>query len=248
MVYLVPLVGLFFGTIILGGNQAGRAVGTLGEPNALSAASVFILPFIWFTTKQPIKAAATLVSLIIIFLSGSRSGLLALIIQFTFLFLTRKSSTLKSLIISLLILASSMILPIIEGGGGFENRREVWLTALFAAWQSPILGNGFGNVEQALDQASIKLNNNVQYQYVDSTHNFLLDFLVQGGLVALIMILVLIFTTLRHLVRKDDKLLLTTLLGVLTVMSFNPTSVVTLIAFWWLLGQGLASKGETLRA
>jgi O-antigen ligase len=146
----------------------------------------------------------------------------------------------KTVIISIILIAFSLILPILEGGGWFENRSEVWSTALSAGLQRPIYGSGFGNIEYTLKEASRLINNNIQYQYVDSSHNFILDFWVQGGLLGTVLILSTIFLTLLGLTRKKDRLLLSSFLGVLTVMGFNPVSVVTLLALWYLIGQGFS--------
>lgn len=240
-VYLISLLGLFLGTLIMGGNEAGRAVGTLGEPNALAGAAIFIWPFAWFyriPSKFPIKWIYLLIVLVVIFLSGSRSGLLALAIQVIFLTLTSLRSTTKSTILCLILIALGFILPLVEGGGWFENRSQVWSTALISGLQNPIFGSGFGNMEYTLKQTSRLINNNIQYQYVDSSHNFLLDFWVGGGILGLILIISILYISLLGLTRSKNRLLLCAFLGVLTVMSFNPVSVVTLLAFWFLIGQG----------
>lgn len=229
----LPLFGLLISIPILGGNEAGRPIGTLGEPNALAAAAVFLWPFGFFGGPKKIKFAALALGLIIILLSGSRSGLLAFALQVLFLATSRFSYT-KALILSFVLLGLTLVLPFLEGGGWFENRSEVWKTAFHAGLRSPIIGNGFGNVEHALKGTSQKLNNNIQYQYVDSSHNFLLDFWVQGGLLGLLLITTLIYISISKMLRFKSKQLVV-FIGVLAVMSFNPVSVVTLLAFWYLL-------------
>lgn len=232
--FLLALLGLLIGALIMGGNEAGRAVGTLGEPNALAGAAIFIWPFAFLNPLSP------LITLIILILSGSRSGLLAFAIQVIFLSLiTLRSTTVARIVILCLILmVSSLILPFTQTESHWaENRSEVWKTALFAGLQSPIFGSGFGNMEFTLKDTSKLINNNIQYQYVDSSHNFLLDYWVQGGILGLILIISTLYFTLLGLIRRKNILLLCSFLGILTVMSFNPVSVVTLLTFWFLVGQ-----------
>lgn len=237
-IYLLSLILILATIPFLGGNENGRAVGLMGEPNALAASAIFILPFVFFKQKNFIKIIGVISALIIIFLSGSRSGLIAILIQFIFLFLTSKYSLKKGFIVSFVLLTLSLSLPIIEGGGWFENRAVIWQTALLTGLESPILGHGFGNIEHALHQTSITLNNMIQYQLVDSSHNIFLDFWVQGGFVGLFLFIVILIQAFKKLISQSKTLELTALIGLLTVMSFNPVSVVTLVGFWWIIGQG----------
>lgn len=135
----------------------------------------------------------------------------------------------------------SLFLPFAQNPDWFENRSLIWQTALEAGQASPIIGTGFGNIQNPIHQAALKLGNPVQYQVVDSSHNFLLDFWVQGGLVGVISILFLIGFALAGLKRQNRLVETTALLGMITAMLFNPVSVVNLLAFWWLIGQGFSS-------
>jgi O-antigen ligase len=257
-VFLISLSGLLMGTLILGGNEAGRAIGTLGEPNALAAAAVFIWPFAaayigQIRHKTLAQGFTLIVALMIVLLSGSRSGLLAFFLQILFLSLMRfyPKTLSKTVIACLIILLLSFVLPIIDSTTKlapelkwFENRAEIWETAIAAGISSPILGFGIGNIEYALNGTSKALYNNIQYQVIDSAHNFLLDFWVQGGIIGLGSILVILYFSITGLIKKQKKILLCTFIGILTVMSFNPVSVVTLLAFWFLIGQGLFKKAD----
>lgn len=240
LIYPIFITLLLTTTIFLGGNENGRTIGTLGEPNALAATAIFILPFILFIQKNLIKILGFIVVLVIIFLSGSRSGLVAISMQSIFIVFNRgfKLSVFRSFIISLILFVLSLSLPIIEGGGWFENRAIIWQTAFFAGFNSPIIGNGFGNIDNALRQTSIVMNSLVQHEFVDSSHNLFLDFWVQGGIVGLIALIAIIFFSIKNLIHQSKMLELTLLLGLIGVLSFNPASVVTLVAFWWVVGQG----------
>ncbi len=232
--YIIPLFGLFASSLILGPDENGRSFGTLGEPNALAASAIFLVPFVWFSR---FKLISLIIILGTILMSGSRSGLVAFGIQAVFLIFSRFSVS-KTVVICLILVIFSLSFPFIEGGGWYENRAEVWQTALVAGFINPLFGSGFGNIEEILPKTSEIINNNVHYQYTDSSHNFLLDYWVSGGLIGLISIGYLLFGSLKNFAVKGKKLELAVLLGLITVMSFNPVSVVTLVAFWWLIGQG----------
>lgn len=231
---------LFLGTIILGVNQSGRAFGTLGEPNALAATAVFIFPFIFFPYKWFIKLGSLLTTITIILLSGSRAGLIAFFIQIIFilLHLKFKLSIKVAIIISIILISLSLTLPFTQSSSWFENREQVWQTSFKAGLDSLLIGHGFGSVQDTIHKTSVKLNNNVQYQVVDSSHNFLLDYWIQGGAVAVFSILMLIGLSIHGLISHRRFLELTAFLGLITTMLFNPLSVVNLLAFWWLIGQG----------
>ena len=151
----------------------------------------------------------------------------------------------KALTIALILMLSSLILPFFDKSKIFENRLEVWQVSLKTAWQKPILGWGFGNVEYALEKTAKSFNYNfVRYQYVDSAHNLWLDWFIQGGAIGLLIIIFLTFKAFINLSVLNHKRELVALLGIITAMSFNPASIVTLAAFWWLIGLGFSNKSS----
>lgn len=236
--YFFSFTFLIMGTIILGFNENNRAFGTLGEPNALAATALFIWPFVFFKGQRSVKIASFLLCLVIIYLSGSRAGLVGFMIEIVFIVLTQalKLSLLKTAFISLVLVFLALFLPFAENSGWFENRGQIWQTAITAGLKSPIIGYGFGNIQDPIRQTAAELNNNVQYQIVDSAHNFLLDFWIQGGAVAVISILLLILLSIQGMIIHKREIELVAFFGLITAMLFNPVSVVNLLAFWWLIG------------
>lgn len=221
-----------------------RFVGTLGEPNTLAAVAVFFWPFIFSSGEKSKKLLAIIFAVIVIFLSGSRSGLVAFGIQLFFLCLIHfKKSVVTSFCIALFLLGISLVLPYFEQTA-YQNRQEIWRIALASGFAKPILGWGFGNTEIALANTAERLNSVVATLYVDSAHNFLLDWLVQGGILGLGLLLIFIWLAIKNYLLKKQILELTLLLGVMTSMSFNPVSVVTLIVFWWLIGNSFLKKSK----
>jgi hypothetical protein len=247
----ILVLQLILSIIIDSGN--GRAVGTLGEPNALSASVLFVWPFLLFPTSQNVirkkkvagrgrsrlihQAVGIVVSILIILLSGSRSGLVAFVIQVLFLSLLFFKINFKTAaIVVILVTSCSSILPALENNP-YENRIEIWKTALIGGYENWVFGFGFGNTEKILEMYGDKLYTGSHGYYVDSSHNFLLDFWVQGGFMGLSVIVLLLYLSLKSYIVRREKLLFTLCIGVVTVMLFNPVSVVTLLQFWWLIGQ-----------
>lgn len=237
---LFSLTVLAMSGYILGGDVNGRAFGTLGEANSLAGSAIFLLPFGLINTPKWVKPICLGLSFLIILASGSRTGVLALLIQLIFIglvyFANLKLS--KAFVLSVLLSLAILVLPIIAGGGWYENRSEIWYTSLVAGTLSPLIGHGFGNTETALHQASLILNNNIQYQFIDSAHNIFLDFWVQGGLLGVLALIIMIVFAVKQFLQRDQLKELLIILGLLTTLSFNPVSVSILIFFWWILGQG----------
>ncbi|MBI3486519.1 O-antigen ligase family protein [Candidatus Daviesbacteria bacterium] len=239
---------IFFGLILfellaslaISPNLNNRAIGTLGEPNALASFLIFLWPFLLFNAKKSLKIIGSLLVLGLVILTGSRSGLIGLGIEGIFYLLIRLSKLKQNLVVllSFVLIILSLVLPFLEGFKVYESRKEIWQTSLTAGAISPILGWGFGNTQIAISQTSKILGNNVQYQFVDSSHNFLLDFWLQAGVVGLVLVILLILQVIQNLIKNKKALEIMALLGVIIVMLFNPVSIVTLIAFWWLIGQG----------
>lgn len=237
------LLLLWGSTLIFGTTLNARIVGSLGEPNALAAQALLLWAFVAVGKDKKHILISTGIVIILLALSQSRSGIVAFFVEAAFLFLVLvlKRPYGKAVMVSFVLIAISYILPFLEHnrGGWYENRAEIWSTAVSAGLQSPFIGHGFGRVTEALKQESFRVGSNVQYQYVDSSHNFLLDVWVQGGMVGLYLLLMLIWITLSHAIRNKDTLGLTLLLGLITVMSFNPVSITSLVLFWWVIGRGI---------
>jgi O-antigen ligase len=203
---------------LIGFTIDGRIVGTIGEPNALASFVVFLFPFSGNLT----------LSIIIIFLTGSRAGLIAFVIEIIALFLVKRKFKLNKIVLicATLILFSLLIPFVTKSESIYENRSEIWTTAFVTGFKSPVFGNGFGN---------IALNSRV-----DSSHNIILDYWIQGGIIGLTAFLFLVYFTIKNFLAKKQTIYLISFLGLFTTMLFNPASVVNLIAFWWLIGVSFA--------
>lgn len=245
---LFILIALLLLSIFIG-NQNGRAVATLGEPNALAAFVVFLWPFLFFSNiesrkyRLSVRLFSILCTIAIIFLSGSRSGIIAFIIQLFFLTTSTvgKIKLKPAVLVTLFLILLTYTLPFL-GTNLYENRADIWQTAIIAGTQFPILGSGFGNMEVTLNQTTHQLHNSLVGYSLDSAHNVFLDWWVQGGTAGISIILTLLFFTIKNFYLQNRRFELLLLFGIITAMSFNPASVVTLIEFWWLIGSSFGRQ------
>lgn len=239
--YALVLVVTFISSLFLGNSNVGRSIGTLGEPNALAAFIVFLWPFLFFAPihkyRTYIQISCLILSLLIIFLSGSRSGLIAFIIQAMFYLSFKVSKNMRlSLVIGLLLIGMAYLLPMFEAVT-YENRLVIWQTAFTSGLMSPVTGGGFGNTELLLRSVIEREHNSLVGYYVDSSHNIFLDWWVQGGLVGVGILAGLFIFAIKNFYIRKATFELMLFLGLLTVFSLNPVSVVSLIHLWWLIGQ-----------
>lgn len=228
--------------IVFGPEENSRYFSTLGEPNSMAASALFLWPLTLMWPGKKLKFVALSLALLLVLLSGSRSALLGLSLQLILLIPNIQSFFKQKLILAVFLLASSMVLPFVEGEGWFENRAEIWKTAIRAGSESFLLGNGFGNLGHALKNESIKLNNNIQYQFIDSSHNILLDFWIQAGFAGLASLIAILALAYYYLVRKREFALAVSLTGLLASFMFNPLSIVCVFYLWWLLGQAFSRR------
>ncbi len=242
-IIFVILAVQFVFTLLIDGGVNSRGIGTLGEPNALAATIIFVWPFLYFTKNKKekiFKTASILLAFVIIFASGSRSGMVTFILQILFILLTTrfKFSMKKSVVICLIFLGFSFVLPFIGKNGIYENRGEIWQSSIIAGLKKSILGHGFGNTEYVFKNVIKRNKNNLNGSYVDSAHNIFLDWFIQGGVVGLIILIFILLRTFLSFLKSKNIRNIVLLLGIIAALSFNPASIVSLVALWWLIGQG----------
>ena len=214
--------------ILLGFTKDGRIVGTIGEPNALASFVVFLFPF----------HGNIIISLILIFLSGSRAGLIAFALELIAIFLIKRRVKVgKVFLISIFLILTSLVFPFLnKPDSPLENRAEIWRVAALSGLNKPLLGYGFGNTELAIKREAQKINSPIQNIYVDSSHNIILDWWIQGGLVGLLLFLSLTFFTIKNFIKFQKTIYLISFLGLFTTLLFNPANIVGLIELFWLIG------------
>lgn len=233
-------------------NESQRYVGTLGEPNALGAYAVFVWPYGWILVKDKkifsifIKAILIISVSVILYLSGSRSGLIGFVIQIMFLILLRKYQFKKAAVICLIAILVSYIFPFFQNNV-YENRIEVWKSAIAAGAVNPLIGNGFGNTEIALHKAAHSKGLPIQYYYFDSSHNLFFDWWVQAGIFGILSISAIVFFAFKNFIFREKKLEFILIIGLISCFSFNPANVTGLLAFWFLAGKGFEKVSISTR-
>lgn len=253
-IYIGSFIAICIGALIYGSNSVDRLIGSLGEPNALGAVIVMLFPFLFLSFKEIwVRVIGVIGAIGVINFSESKSALIALSLQILFILLIKvfKGKYFLASIICFILLALSLTLPILERryflrtntdpfAYRFEDRAEIWQVTLNAGLDSPLFGSGLESIQEKIKKTAIKMNVNAQYQTIDSSHNLLLDYFLWGGAVGLGLLGGLGALAIRNMIQKKMLLELTVFLGLLTVLSFNPTTVSVLAGFWWIIGRSFA--------
>lgn len=255
-VYVTSFIAVCLTALVFGSNSAGRLIGSLGEPNAFGAVVVFMLPFVLILKKMRLRILFVLAALLVVNFTQSKSALIGIGLELLFLALLKmKFKFAISVTICSILLVLSLILPISERyyflktndnpfNYRFEDRAQIWQVSLIAGSESPVFGTGIESVQNRIAKESKLLNADIQYQTIDSAHNIFLDFWIWGGGTGLALLIGLIILTLGNLIRKRMTVETAVMIGLLAVLSFNPTTVSILAAFWWIIGRSFAEKTD----
>lgn len=231
---------LLLSSLVLVNLVTGRSIGFLGEAHSLAGVCLFLCALSLGNSSRVFKTVGVFCSVLPIILSQSRSGLIGLIVIILFYFLTGilKLSLLKGVVIVGIVLLASLFLPYLEKGAVYENRWEIWQSSINGGNKNPVLGFGIGSQDYVIRQGSREVGTLTQWQSVDSAHNIFIDYYVQMGVVGVLSLLVLIFGAVRGFIHQQNPVLLSALLGIMTVLLFNPVSIAVLAPFWFLLTVG----------
>lgn len=257
-IYLASFLGVCLGALVLGSNSAGRWIGSLGEPNALAAVIVFIFPFVFLNFKQYwLRAVFGVLALIVINFTESRSALIGLSLELLFFVSLRlfKSKILPGVFICSIIFALSLFLPLIgtkyflqttnnPRNYQFEDRSNILQVALVSGFNSPIYGSGIESIQNNIHETAKALNSEIQYQVIDSAHNILLDYWIQGGGIGVILLVILVVLAFLNQGQYNLYLEAAVLIGLIPVLSFNPMTASVLDGFWWVLGRSFVKPEE----
>jgi len=231
----------------LGVNESNRAFGTLGEPNSLAAYTLFLWPFILLSTQKVtlvVKVLTAGLVLLLLYISGSRSGLIALFSQCVFLAILYKNISHKlAFCAAVAILAISLLSPFISQTY-YENRADIWKAAVQAGYAKPVTGSGFGAIHDALSKTTAYKNTTLKARTVDSTHNIFLDWWVQGGVLGVLLLGALLYRSSSVFIAQNNTLILTIFIGILGAFLFNPMSIILHLGLWWIVGQSLAKETD----
>lgn len=244
---ILPILLIF--TVIIGPRASFRFIGPLGEANALGAAVLFLFPFTSIIKNNKLKILGIFSAVALILMTGSRIALLAFAVEVLIIFFRKfRLIFLPGITAVVLVFIFSIMLPFLPHQVPenyqlrFENRTEIWTVSFLAGFDLPVLGSGFGSIDDAIKQKARQINNFVKYQPVDSTHNLFLNWWIMAGLVGVIILFSLISISLKNLYQQKNWILFSILIGLLMIQLFNPVSIITLVHFWWLLGLATPSK------
>lgn len=211
----------------------GRFVGSMGNPNFLAGFLAMLLPFVLLIGPnrkyQPfLKIFVTGLVLIAIWLSGSRSGMMAIgFIIFSSLIYCFREQKLKNFLVG--VVAVCLVFFLFqtiksERVSIWDNRNLIWEEGIKAVVKRPILGYGQENFELIYPVAR-----NVK---VDNAHNIFIETAVSSGIVGLILFALILFTAI-----KEASVPVKLSLGAFVISGFfNPLSIAQIALFWLLLG------------
>ncbi|MCL4367534.1 O-antigen ligase family protein [Patescibacteria group bacterium] len=248
----ISLLILFVTTIFTAPDANFRFYGLLGEPNSLAAAALILFPLTVNSTKGFKLKLLSIVTFLLVLMSGSRIAVLAFIFTANVFFLRQHRRLflgLNLLLGSLLLLA--IIQPFFNSNLPYylnlAGRADIWTNSAQAFLYSPLLGFGFGSLENIIrNQAS--LNNNIlQYQTIDQVHNLLLQWLLMSGVIGTITLLFIIFRVCKNLYITHNWTFLVIIVSLLLIQLFNPVSVAILIWQWWIFGKFYDLKTNQLQ-
>lgn len=238
LLFLIVQLG---GDFVFGANDVGRSFGLLGEPNSLAAAAVFAFPILFIKkNKKKLTYLCLLLIVVVLVISGSRSGVMAFLVQCFFLVAAWRFPKRYGIVTlsAILLIILTLFTPFLASNA-HESRVEIWYAAMLSFLHNPVIGGGFGNIDTLLHKESLMFASYISERYVDSSHNIFLDILIQSGLVGMGAFLYLLGRSFITFFFQRDTVALCLLLGFITVLSFNPVSVWILLVFWYLLGQGI---------
>lgn len=220
-------------------NYNGRLAGLLGNPNFAAGFLVLSFPYFWHYSSFKIPRWLTsLIFLLALLLTGSRSGLIAFLATNLFLIIKKISLSKfilagSGLVLSLLILVSGF------RSSPFENRIAIWQKGVQAIAKKPLLGWGLENFETAFQSTLTKKDFNLRNIRVDRAHNLFLEIAINSGLVGFSVYLLIIYQTLKTLWKGKEEIWLKTnliaLISFLILAQFNVLNLNEYLFFYFSL-------------
>ncbi len=175
---------------ILSYNQ--RPIGTLGEPSAVAGFLILGLPILAYSLHQPVILSISLLATVVaIFLTGSKAGILALLAELlVFYFFWKKGLPFKKLLLgfSLILFVSVGIIGVWQekGKSPFEDRWLIWKLGIEAIKEKPLFGYGAEGIISVYETQYQKIDRTLEGMIVERSHNLFLDVILFSGLVGLV--------------------------------------------------------------
>jgi O-antigen ligase len=185
----------------------GRQAGTFGNPNFAAGFLALSFPYLLFQPKikQLIKFILSLIFLVALLFTQSRSGLLAFSVVLV-LFLTKKYKNNLLLIFPTIIISSIILFSLFTRYSPNTSQIRIWQKAVLAINQRPTYGYGLERFEIAFEKTLIRNKDFDFYNVrVDKAHNEILEQGVSGGIITMIVYIGLLIMTLLSLYKHKNK-------------------------------------------
>ena len=192
----------------------GRATATIGQPNLLGGILASVIPIIYGLLKSSkFKSKWNLISLAIlftgVFITGSRGAIIGIAI-FAYLeafsFIRNKKIRISWIVVPFLLFALLVLTPPIDTekldlpynverflsfkdrNGLYDKRFDLWGVGIRAFKDRPIFGYGNANFQNVYPMYLDPMNDKkeVLFLEVESSHNQIVDILVETGLIGLL--------------------------------------------------------------
>lgn len=207
----------------------GKALGTLGEANAVAGYLAMGMYFIY----QSFPKRFLLLPSILILISGSRSGIISLAVFLTTFLRNFKFRFKKIITPSIILLLATLILvvSISRGPSPFEDRGLIWELGVNKILERPILGWGAESGEALYDIAFYQIHIPLFNLIVDRAHSLVLDILMWSGVAGLIFFVKWLYLSYKE-VDSEKKIAILTFI---VYSLFQPLSVVHWVLFMILI-------------
>jgi O-antigen ligase len=197
-----------------------RITGTYDDPLGLAYAMAALLPVVWYLFKHNSKpvvriflAAAGLIFLYSLVLTGARSGILIALVLMVLIALREKHAVLYLTCVSLIIIVTLLIMPVsVQSRLGLtaetdkaaqastERRSTYTPYAIQLFLENPVIGTGLGGFAQSYSQSEYRFLRGEQ-DVRRVAHNMYLEFAVGTGLLGLMPFLMLLVSAMLGLQR-----------------------------------------------
>lgn len=224
---------------------------TFGQPNFLAGYLVVTLSFIWETLRNKWSKIAVIFPIAAIAITKSWGGLIGVIIFFTYLIAKKFPRPIQLAVAStlgiIMIFATAYFWKTVWSQSYWsrpfvpESRERIIRSVLNGAWQRPLTGWGWANIDYAFDADPwpMKFQPDI---YLDKAHSIILEVFAATGIIGLTIYLFLIGRAV-WLSRRTAVFL--PLVLYLLYSQTNVTSIATEVIFWLTLGIAASHKNSS---
>ncbi|MFD1144949.1 O-antigen ligase family protein [Larkinella insperata] len=241
--FFVPSLGRMTGF------HHGLARGVFLHKNVLGTILTTILPVFLCNLKSVKNCIFVVITLSLIYLSGSSASLITSTVIFSLSLFIKKIGTKKLTILLIMLFTFSILLynnyydiffKMLGKSEDLTGRVKLWENLSDAIYQKPFFGWGYWGFWKS----SAKMNVFSDMDWVTGkAHNAFLDILLSGGLTLLVLSLVLLIYIFMNILKTDDKNIrafgiltfISTFILCLTEISLLQHNSINLLILCWLM-------------